>query len=51
MQSAETEDAQSEEDKDFGPDTRLVCVGTDAEGLECGKNDEDGGPSVVKGEG
>lgn len=28
-----------------------MSVGTDAERLECGKNDEDGGPSVVKGEG
>jgi hypothetical protein len=40
--------SQSEEDKDFGPDTGSVGEGIDTECLEAGQDDEDSGPTMVQ---
>lgn len=45
------EGEEREEDEDLGPDTSVVGVGVDAECLEAGQEDEDGGPTVIEGEG
>jgi hypothetical protein len=42
------EEEESEEDKDLGPDAGVVLVGVDAEGLEGGEDDEDGGPPCIR---
>jgi hypothetical protein len=41
-------DVQSEEDKDLGPDAGVVRESVDAEGLECGQENEHGRPPVVE---
>ncbi len=45
------QDLQSEEDEDLGPDAGMLHGRVDAEGFKGGEEDEDGGPSVVEGEG
>ena len=45
------EEEEAEEDEDLGPDAGVVGGGVDAEGRECGEDDEDGGPAVVEREG
>jgi hypothetical protein len=45
------EDEEREEDEDLGPDASAVGEGVAAECLEAGQEDEDGGPTVIEGEG
>jgi len=45
------EEEESEEDKDFGPDTSTVSVCVDTESFKCGEDDEDCCPTVVQREG
>lgn len=45
------EEEEREEDEDLGPDPGGLLEGVDAEGLEGGEDDKDGGPAVVEGEG
>jgi hypothetical protein len=42
------EHLQSQEDEDFGPYTSGLMKGVDTKGLECGKDDKNGGPSVIE---
>jgi hypothetical protein len=45
------QEEQCQEDKDLGPDTSMVCERIDTKGLECGEDNEDGGPAMVEREG
>lgn len=38
---------ESQEDEDFGPYPSGLMKGVDTKGLECGKDDKNGGPSVI----
>lgn len=42
---------QSKEDKDFCPDACVVGLCIHTERLECGEDNEDGGPAVIEREG
>jgi len=39
---------ESQEDEDFGPYTSAFMKGVDTKGLECGKDNKNGSPSVIK---